>query len=246
MPQNQRTVAIIQARLGSTRLPGKVLRDIAGKTMIQRVVERVQQANTLDEIVIATTNEPADQELVDFCESQAWNVFIGREHDVLDRYVKTAKKHSADRIVRITSDCPLIEPTIIDQVVNSLGDHDYACNFHPLRRFPQGLDCEILTRSTLEKIDQLANQQRYREHVTLYVYRNETRFSIGSVLSEEDHSYLRWTVDTAEDLELVRTIYEYFEQSLGESNFTWEQIITACHSHPEWLEINQHTKQKVA
>ena len=164
MSQEQRTVAIIQARLGSTRLPGKVLRDIAGKTMIQRVVERVQQANTLDEIVIATTNEPADQELVDFCESQSWNVFTGSEYDVLDRYVKTAKEYSADRIVRITSDCPLIEPTIIDQVVNSLGHHDYACNFHPLRRFPQGLDCEILTRSTLEKIDQLANQQRKVAH----------------------------------------------------------------------------------
>ena len=113
MSQEQRTVAIIQARLGSTRLPGKVLRDIAGKTMIQRVVERVQQANTLDEIVIATTNEPADQELVDFCESQSWNVFTGSEHDVLDRYVKTAKEYSADRIVRITSDCPLIEPTTV-------------------------------------------------------------------------------------------------------------------------------------
>ncbi|MFK7767058.1 MAG: NTP transferase domain-containing protein [Mariniblastus sp.] len=242
-PKHSRTVAIIQARLGSTRLPRKVLRDIAGKTMIERVVERVQQAKLIDDIVIATTTEPCDVELIEFCERQGWNVFAGSEHDVLSRYVKAATHFDADNIVRITSDCPLLDSRVIDEVISALSpEHDYACNFHPERKYPRGLDCEILTRSTLNRIDKLATEQRFREHVTLFIYQNEGEFSIGSTACEQDNSHLRWTVDTPEDLELVRSIYDHF----GRTKFDTRQIISAYNSHQQWLLINQNTQQKVA
>jgi spore coat polysaccharide biosynthesis protein SpsF len=240
-----KTIAIIQARLGSTRLPGKVLRDIGGKTMIERVVERIERCEKIDDIVIATTKELADRPLVEFCQNKRWNVFAGSEHDVLSRYVGAAEAFKADQIVRITSDCPLIEPTIVNKTVHLLSTVmgiDYASNFHPQRRFPRGLDCEIITREALGRIDRLAQDPHYREHVTLFAYRNASQFTIASVNSENDWSHLRWTVDTSEDLELVDSIYRHF----GEQEFNWKDILAAYPTHPRWLTINQHCTQKVA
>ncbi len=240
-----KTIAIIQARLGSTRLPGKVLRHVGGRTMIERVVERVQRCTRIDQVVIATSTKTADQPLVEFCQRQGWDVYAGSEHDVLTRYVDAADEFSADRIVRITSDCPLIEPTLIDQTVELLSNApgtDYACNFHPQRRFPRGLDCEVLTRDTLERLNDLALDNHYREHVTLYVYRNASQFTIASINCENDWSHLRWTVDTQEDLQLVNAIYEHF----GAGDFDWKHIIAAYSDHPNWLDMNRHCIQKVA
>jgi spore coat polysaccharide biosynthesis protein SpsF len=240
-----KTVAIIQARLGSSRLPGKVLRHIGERTMIERVVERLQRCQTIDQVVIATTTEPADQRLVEFCQQRHWTVYTGSEHDVLTRYVEAANAFRADRIVRITSDCPLIEPTLVDRTVKLLSNApgiDYACNFHPHRRFPRGLDCEVLTRDALERLDTLATEIRHREHATLYVYQNPSQFTIASINCENDWSRLRWTVDTEEDLQLANAIYEHF----GGSDFDWKQVIAAYSNHPNWLEINRHCIQKVA
>lgn len=240
-----KTVAIIQARLGSTRLPRKVLCDIAGQTMIERVVERVSHSRTIDEWVIATTLEPPDQELVEYCQRRDWNWFAGSEQDVLQRYLDAAEEHSADRIVRITSDCPLIDPGLIDQVVGRLNANpqiDYACNFHPERRYPRGLDCEVLTRKTLERVNRLATESKFREHVTLYIYRHFDQFSIDSVRCVDDCSHLRWTVDTEQDLQLVREIYRYF----GAAKFDWKSILRAYETNPDWIDVNRNSIQKVA
>ena len=240
-----KTVAIIQARVGSTRLPGKVLRDVGGRTMIERVVERLARSRTIDQVVVVTTSKLEDHALVEFCHARNWSVFAGNEHDVLTRYVDAAHEYSADRIVRITSDCPLIDPVLVDETVDLFSssiNNEYACNFYPRRHFPRGLDCEVLTRQTLKRLDRLAIEPRYREHVTLYAYRNAWQFTIASVCCERDWSHLRWTVDTEEDLQLVNAIYEHF----GNSEFSWKQVIDAYSTHPLWLDINRHCIQKVA
>lgn len=240
-----KTVAIIQARIQSTRLPAKVLCDIEGKTMLQRVVERVSQAKRIDEVVVATSNTPADEILIEHCKHQGWSYFAGSESDVLSRYWLAANACSADQVVRITSDCPLIDPEVIDSVVEVCDreDVDYACNFFPLRYFPRGLDCEIIRLDALRRVHEAALADRYREHVTLYIYDSpQSDISIGSVVADVDHGAMRWTVDTPEDLELVREIYRYF----GESAFSWHDVLDACSRHPGWMLINSETMQKVA
>jgi len=243
-----KTVAIIQARLGSTRLPGKILADICGQTMIEHVVSRVECAKRIDEVVIATTDQETDQLFVDFCNEKQWNVFRGSENDVLSRYVGAARQFGADRIVRVTSDCPLIDPGLIDELISILSmvqGIDYACNFYPKRRYPRGLDCEALTFDALQRIDAEAQLPEFREHVTLYAYRKSGSFSIGSTTCANDHSDLRWTVDTAEDLDLIRQIYSHFYE-IGKTDFDWKQVVSAYHLRPDWRGINHEVLQKVA
>lgn len=243
-----KTVAIIQARLGSTRLPGKILLDIVGKTMIERVVSRLESAKLVDQIVIATTNSAQDDLFVDFCNEQGWSVHRGSENDVLSRYVGAAKEYSADRIVRVTSDCPLIDSEIVDDLIHTsslANDVEYCCNFYPVRRYPRGLDCEVITMKALKRIDQLARASEHREHVTLFAYQNPSQFSMGSLSCRGDYSHLRWTVDTQKDLELVRQIYDRFSNS-DNLNFNWKDVIAQYQHNPKWEEINQSILQKVA
>lgn len=240
-----KTVAIIQARLGSNRLPRKVLHTISGQTMIEHVVERVRRCRHVDEVVVATTTQAQDRELIEFCKQRHWAWFSGSENDVLQRFVDTADHFLADQIVRITSDCPLIDAELIDRVIETLNQNsgcDYACNFHPNRWFPRGLDCEALTRAALQRLHERATEPNFREHVTLFAYRNMDLFSIDSICCEQDWSHLRWTVDTDLDLELVRKIYRHF----GTTRFTWTDVIAAYREHPEWIEINRNSVQKVA
>lgn len=240
-----KTVAVVQARIQSTRLPAKVLSEIHGKTMLQRVVERTAKASQIDEIVVATSNTAADAVLIEYCHHMGWHVVAGSEDDVLSRYQTAAEETSADRIVRITSDCPLIDCHVIDSVieVSQQLDVDYACNFFPLRYFPRGLDCEVLKRETLERVNREAVEPRHREHVTLLIYdRPREKFSVGSVVAPTDHSDLRWTVDTPQDLRLVQEIYGWF----GEADFDWTEVVNAYRQNPSWLSINHGTMQKVA
>lgn len=243
-----KTVAIVQARLGSTRLPGKILLDIAGETMIERVVSRLESAKLVDQVVIATTYAQQDDLFVEFCKEQCWDYHRGSENDVLSRYVGAAKEFSADRVLRVTSDCPLIDPGIVDELIStaSLSDNlDYSCNFHPHRRYPRGLDCEVLSKTALSRIDRVAKSPDFREHVTLYAYKNPNQFSMGSVACSADYSHLRWTVDTEKDLKLIREIYRYFLE-LGQTAFSWKDVIAAYSSNPHWTDINQSVVQKVA
>ena len=158
-----KTVAIIQARLGSQRLPGKVLRQICGKPMIERVHQRVQRCESIDQTVVAISDSDADDPLAEYCQSKAWNVVRGSENDVLSRYVLAAETFQADRVVRITSDCPLIDPQTVDMVANALQGHDYACNFFPQRLFPRGLDAEAMTIEMLHRLDDHAKSPRHRD-----------------------------------------------------------------------------------
>lgn len=240
-----KTVAIIQARLGSKRLPGKVLRELAGRPMIHWVVDRISKCKTVDAVVVATTRHEHDDRLVGYCNELGWNVVRGSENDVLSRYVLAAEKYEAGRIVRITADCPLIDPEIVDQVVNKLAEdnrNDYASNFFPKRFFPRGLDAEAFTMAALEKVDQLSIEAKFREHVTLKIYSQPEGFRITSVCNSKDQSNLRWTVDCLEDFELVSKIVNHMDRG----DFSFQDVIAAYEDHPEWHLINQNTKQKAA
>ena len=237
-------VAIIQARMGSQRLPGKVLLDLIGKPMLFHEIERIRRSKRIEIIVVATTNSKKDDLIVDLCHDEGWNYFRGNEVDVLDRYYQTAKKFHADAVVRLTSDCPLIEPTIIDCVIdryiNNLRDIDYVCNFLPYRTFPRGLDTEIINFNALEKTWREDNNPLYREHVTQYILRNPKKFIIKSVRNKKDLSKFRWTVDTTEDFQLINKIYSYF----GNNQFSWYDVLTLLNERPELLLINQNISQK--
>lgn len=233
--------AVIQARTGSTRLPSKVLADLAGTTMLERVVERVARAETIDGVVVATTIEAADDPIVDVLADRAVTVVRGSHHDVLDRYHDALLATEADVVVRVTSDCPLIDPHLIDDVVRALGpDADYASNTLEPRTYPRGLDVEVVAAEALERAWSEDQDPALREHVTPYIYRNPERFVLRRVHGDADHSGHRWTVDTAEDLALVRRIYDL----LGDDPFTWRDVLALIEANPTWSELNQHVRQK--
>jgi len=170
--------------------------------------------------------------------------FRGSEADVLDRYYRAAKRYHADVVVRITSDCPLIEPQVVDRVVqeflNRQPQVDYVSNIAPKRTFPRGLDTEVMRFDVLERAWREDDNPAWREHVTLYVRRHPDLFQSYGVLNDEDVSRMRWTVDTPEDLALVRRIYEHF----GHDRFSWQEVLALLKANPEWLDINRHVQQK--
>jgi spore coat polysaccharide biosynthesis protein SpsF len=239
-----RTVAIIQARMGSSRLPGKVLLDLAGEPMLARVVQRVRRAQTLHGLVIATTTEPADDVLAALCAARGWPCSRGSRDDVLDRYYRAAQEHGAGVVVRITADCPLIDPGVIDRVVGEFlrrwSHVQYAANDEPRRSYPRGLDTEVFDFASLARAWREDRNPAWREHVTPYLYRRPDLFAAHNVVHEVDYSWHRWTVDTPEDLEFVRRIYDHF----GHDRFSWLEVIALLGRHPEWQEINRDVPQK--
>lgn len=237
-----RIVAIIQARMGSTRLPGKVLRDINGETMLSRVVQRVRQADLLNQIVVATTTEAADNPIVFECDNLNVAVFRGSEMDVLDRYYQASLAYESDAIVRITSDCPLIDPFLIDKVVRTFLNEtpDYASNA-VIRTYPRGLETEVMTQSALTRSWLEATKPYQRAHVTPYIYQNPRLFRMVPVQSTIDYSHHRWTVDTIEDLKLVQAIYSHFAK---EHFFSWQEILNLLDREPDLQQLNEHVRQK--
>lgn len=240
-----RVVAIIQARMGSTRLPGKVLKDIAGKTMLARVIERVQLVQGLDEIVVATTWDSKDDLVVTESRQLGIATYRGSEHDVLDRYYQAAKTYQADVVVRITSDCPLIDPKVISKVLTNFhSSHaDYASNFIE-RTYPRGLEAEAMSFSALMRAWSEATRDYERTHVTPYIYLNPEQFVLESVVSDlgARFSSLRWTLDTAEDLEFVRQVYTKFD---GAPPLSWSELAAELVKYPDLLQINAHVQQKL-
>lgn len=206
-----KTVAIIQARMASTRLPGKVLADVAGQPVLWHVVQRVRQARRVDRVLVATSVSPADDALARFCADAGFDLFRGSEHDVLDRFFEAAVATQADTIVRITADCPLIDPDVIDRVLNVhvSGAFDYTSNVIHYT-YPDGLDVEAIRMETLARTWREAVRPSDREHVTPYV-RFSDRFRTFNVAHDPDLSHHRWTIDEAADLEFVRRIYEAFD-----------------------------------
>jgi len=238
-----KVVGIVQARMGSSRLPGKVLRPLAGEPMLARVVSRLSRAGSIDEVVVATSDHFRERPIVELCRARHWSFFRGSEHDVLDRHYCAAIAHKADVVVRVTSDCPLIDPEIVDAVVSALLANpasDAASNVIPHRTFPRGLDAEAVRVTALERAWREDTNPAWREHVTQYIHRRPELFRITSVTNGEDLSELRWTVDTTEDLELLRRIYGHFP----DDRFAWRDVLSLLERHPDWLELNRHIEQK--
>lgn len=235
-------VAIIQARMGSSRLPGKVLKDLAGETVLSRVLSRVGQSSLIDQILVATTDEAADDPIVEECGKHSAAVFRGDQHDVLDRYWRAAELARAEIIVRITSDCPLIDPEITDKTIAAFLETrpDYASNAL-IRTYPRGLDTEVMSCSALERAWRESKKQYEREHVTPYLYENPAKFRVLSITGDMDHSDCRWTLDTPEDLRFLRAVYERLH---GRDIFSWRDVLAFLGDEPELIALNGSIQQK--
>jgi spore coat polysaccharide biosynthesis protein SpsF len=235
-----RTVAVIQARMTSTRLPGKVLMDLAGRPVLARVVQRLRACEMVDEICVATTRNSTDDPLEEFARKQNVQFVRGSEEDVLGRYVLAARSTGADAVVRITSDCPLLDPEVTDLVIRALtapSQVDYAANVLE-RTYPRGLDTEAMFVDTLMRLDRLAAAPGDREHVTTFL-RSERPdlFKTRHVRDTVDNSDLRWTLDTPADLTFLRTVFERFHLAGPPRSF--RELVTALRAAPELLAINR-------
>ncbi len=239
------TVIIVQARMTSTRLPGKVLLPLGGEPMLTRLVERLKRVHRTDQIVIATTTNATDEPIVDLCRQLGVHCHRGSELDVLARYAEAARVHQADVVVRITSDCPLIDPALVDDVIVRFqrGDADCVSNMRP-PTWPFGMAVEVFSASALAEAHAEATQAAEREHVTPYLYAHPQRYRLHNVASPNDLSGQRWTVDTPEDYELVRRLFDTVFPDHPE--FTLADLLAAMQAHPDWLMINQHVRQKPA
>jgi glutamate-1-semialdehyde 2,1-aminomutase len=230
-----KTVAIIQARMGSTRLPGKVLQDLAGRPVLGRVVERAKRAQHLDAVTVATSTAAADDAVAAWCADSGVPCFRGSEADVLDRYAGAAREFGAGVVVRLTADCPLIDPDVIDMVVAAYFAQpcDYAANIiEPT--FPDGLDTEVFSCATLQRAAEEAQLPSEREHVTPYILSHPELFRLVSVRGERDLSAMRWTVDEPRDLALAREIYAL----LGDGEFGMREVLALVEAHPHLLARN--------
>jgi len=260
-------VAVVQARMSATRLPEKVLLDIGGEPMLRRVVDRTRRSKFIDEVIVVTSQEEADDPIANFCRDQGIDIFRGSLHDVLDRCYQAAKSYTAKVVVRITADCPIIDPLVIDQTMAAFfgnGPHliteknsswpdvssdvepswDFAANRLPppwKRTFPIGLDTEVCTFSALETAWREADQPHQREHVMPYLYENDQFFRVLLVNHEPDFGSLRWTVDTHQDLELIREVYKHFG---GRDDFSWLEVLELFKREPELGEINADVSHK--
>lgn len=232
-------VAIIQARVGSTRLPGKVLLDLAGKTALDHMFGRVKRAKTLDEVWLATTDKPADDVLEKWAVVSGFPCFRGSEQDVLERYLQTARRAKAEVVIRVTSDCPLMDPAIIDLVVSGFlsGGSDYTSNVHPAT-YPDGQDVEVFSLAVLERAGLNTKLNSEHEHVTAYIWKHPEIFKIQNISHEPDLSAHRWTLDTPADYELLKLIFEEIKrrQIFG----TMEEVLEILKDHPQWSGINSH------
>jgi spore coat polysaccharide biosynthesis protein SpsF len=285
-----KTLGVIQARMSSSRLPGKVLSEIAGKPLLQHMFDRVKKAKLLDRVVLASTIDPSDDVLEQFCQKQGISCFRGSLPDVLDRCYRAAAQFHAEVIVRLTADCPLIDPTLIDltilaflgmphlqtpsdpsqlpgQLSPASHPFDYSTNRMPppwKRTVPIGLDVEVCSFESLQRAWKESDQPYQREHVMPYLYEGVTfqnssslpdqawylesgttprGFRIALLNHSPDYGSLRWTVDTPADLEFVRQIFKHFE---GQSDFSWQDILTLLNKEPELASINADVNHKSA
>lgn len=240
-----KTVIIDQARMTSTRLPGKVMKEVLGKALLEYQIERLKRANEADELVIATTINDTDQPIVELCQRLGVAYYRGSEEDILSRYYEAATEFGADVVVRVTSDCPLIDPGVMDEVIglyiNNREKYDYVSNTLA-RTYPRGLDTEVFSMVALEKAYREAWEQPEREHVTLFMYRRPEEFSLANYGNAADFSQHRWTVDTPEDFELIKLILQ--ELYPVNNRFTWLDILNLLNEHSEWAKINATVKQK--
>lgn len=243
--RNIMIIAIIQARMSSQRLRNKVVADIVGQPMIWHVVNRVKSAKKINKVVLATSDQPADQKVIAVARQIGVDSYAGSESDVLDRYYQAAKKYNADIIVRVTGDCPLVDPNIIDQTVEYFlnNDFDYVSTAHTNESmnsaYPDGLDTEVFNFSSLAKAWQEAKLKSEREHVTPYIWKNPKIFKISNWQGDDcdqDYSKMRWTVDEECDLKFVREVYKNLYSN--KNVFSMKDILNLLKKNPELTEIN--------
>jgi len=240
MKKVNKVVCIVQARMGSSRLPGKVLKEICNRTMLDWVIRRAARSNSVQQIMVATTVSASDDAIYSFCQSEGIVCYRGSEFDVLDRYYQAALGVEAEIIVRLTADCPLIDPGLIDKTVNALLDQnaDFAANRLPPpyhRTFPIGLDVEVTSFSALQHAWKNAAETYEREHVMPYLYDPAHGMKFVVVDHETDLGALRWTVDTPEDLEFIREVTRRFD---CRDDFSWLDVLNLLEKYPELSEIN--------
>lgn len=235
-------VTVIQARLGSTRLPNKVLRDLMGKPLLVRMVERVQAADLAGTIVVATTTDPNDDVIEAICGEEGVYVFRGDAHDLLDRHYRAGQAHRATAVAKIPSDCPLIDPAVIDRVLGHFlsnpGRFDYVGNLHPAS-YPDGNDVEVMTMAALETAWREADRSLEREHTTPYLWENPDRFRLANLTWETGLDYSmshRWTIDYEEDYQFIRTVYEQLYPD--DPYFGLDDILALLERRPDIAAIN--------
>ncbi|UNL84777.1 glycosyltransferase family protein [Priestia koreensis] len=236
-------IAIIQARMGSTRLPGKVMKKVMGRSLLEHQIIRVKQSAFIDEIVVATTTKKQDDVIVEVCEKIGISYYRGSEHDVLTRYYEAATQYKADVVIRLTSDCPVIHHDEIDKVIQCFLEKkpDYASNTIT-RTYPRGFDTEVFSYDVLKKVFEQAISLPHREHVTSYIYSHPEQFSLLSVTNEVNYSQYRLTVDTPEDFDLIKIVIQNLYTDI--SPFPFQEIINLLRENPDWADINSHVEQK--
>lgn len=234
----KKTLIIIQARMGSSRLPGKVLMEIEGKPLLWYMFQRLKRLKSEVEIILATTNSTKDDPLVEFLKNIHIKYYRGSENDVLDRFYQTALSLKPDIIVRITGDCPLIDPSVIDEAISFFqkNNYDYINNTSP-PTYPDGYDCEVFTFSTLEKTWKEAKKNSEREHVTPYIYNHKEIFKTGNISYKKDYSSYRLTVDEIQDFQLIKNIITHFKENW--INLTMEEVIKFLDANKEIKKVNE-------
>jgi spore coat polysaccharide biosynthesis protein SpsF len=246
-PNKMSTWVIMQARVGSSRLPAKILKEIQGKTVLEHDIQRCLRIKTARGIVIATTIEPEAEQIVQICKKfpeEKVKYYRGSVDDVLSRYYESARLVKAETIIRITSDCPLLDPMIIDSMIElffeknkSAKSLDYLSNVD-LRSFPRGLDTEIFSFETLERAHKEARLPQHREHVTLYIRNHPELFRLDNFTQKIDQSGMRWTLDYPEDFEFIKSVYDYLYPKNPE--FMSSDIIALLKEHPKIMSINKN------
>jgi len=239
-------VCITQARVGSTRLPAKVLMPVAGKPLLWWHLDRLKRSRRFDRIVVATTGEPAADAIVEIAEQAGVLVFRGSEDDVLDRYAGAAAAAGAATVVRVTSDCPVLDPALLDRTIAFYESAGPDCHYAALDvgSFPRGLDCEVFSREALDQAVREATLPGDREHVTPFIRRHVERYGARFLATEAPDQVYRWCVDTPEDFELLRRIIEHFAPTGGD--FGWTDIAMLMRANPDWPAINAGVIQKPA
>ena len=239
-------VAIIQARMGSSRLPGKVLMEICGEPMLAWVVNRARQAKLIHEIIVATTVDKIDDSIEKFCQDSQITCFRGSSADVLDRYYQAARTFQADGIVRLTADCPLVDPELIDDAITAFlsSNVDFAANRLPppfQRSYPIGLDVEVVSMAALERTWKESTALYEREHVFPYIYEKKGRFNILILDNDVNYGEYRWTVDTRADLNFIQAVLNKLNCP---KDFSWKEIVGLLEKYPDLMKINMGVKPK--
>ena len=240
-----RKLIIVQARMGSSRLSGKVLKEVCGKTLLEHLIIRLRRVKQADKIVIATTIKKEDSQIVDLCNMLNTPFYRGSANDILSRYYEAALNYEADLVVRVTSDCPLIDPQIVDRIITYYIDNndniDYVSNCLN-RTYPRGMDVEVFPFSILKEAYEEAKKDYEREHVTPFIRSRHSRYRLHNIEHSTNLSHYRLTVDTSEDFELVEKIFEelFFEKP----EFEMKDILAVLEVNSEWLSINSHVIHK--